>query len=123
MKLILAATAALAFTPSLALAQYGYQNPYAPRPAAEQPRPRSSSSYDWQSGNQYRTRTDQSGTTTVNGNNVQTGAMWNTRIKPNGDQSGTDANGNMWNYNARSGSYMSTDGTTCIGKGATRVCN
>lgn len=124
MRLILVAAAALSLTPSLALAQYGgYQNPYTQQQRQEPQRPRSSYTYDPQSGNAYTTHRQQNGGATIYGNNVQNGSTWNTRVQPNGNATGTDANGNMWNYNARTGSYMNSDGTTCFGKGAARVCN
>jgi opacity protein-like surface antigen len=119
---VMTAAAVLALVPSLAAAQYyqPYRNPYAPQ---QQQQPRSGSSYDYQSGNAYRWRQDSLGNTTVNGYNSRTGSTWNSTIQPNGNQRGTDSNGNMWQYNSRTGSYMSTDGTVCIGKGALRTCN
>lgn len=117
--------AAVAAVPGAALAQYGAYKPYQPYTGytAPAPPPTPSTTYDWQSGNSYRTTPQQDGSTTVQGNNYQNGSAWRTTIKPNGDQTGTDANGNMWRYNQSSGSYMNSDGTTCYGKGAFRTCN
>ena len=85
--------------------------------------PRSGSSYDWQSGNTYFWRRDSSGNTDVNGMNFNTGSMWNTKIKPNGSMTGFDSDMNMWNYDARSKTYMNFGtGTICIGEGFARVC-
>jgi hypothetical protein len=81
------------------------------------------SAYDWQSGNQYYWNEDSLGNTHVRGFNYNTGSQWNTNIKQNGDMNGTDSRGNLWNYNDNSGSYMNSDGTFCIGKGALRTCN
>lgn len=114
-----AAAIVTAAVPTLAAAQY--VNPYAQQ--RQQQQPRSGSSYDWQSGNSYHYRTDSYGNTTVNGYNLQNGTMWNSRIKPNGNQSGTDAQGNYWDYNARSGTYHNYGtGRTCYGRGEGRTC-
>ncbi|MDP1873682.1 hypothetical protein [Phenylobacterium sp.] len=79
--------------------------------------------YDYQSGNVYRTTPSYGGSTTVRGSNLNTGSTWTTRVDPNGNMRGTDASGNLWQYNSQTGSYISSDGTTCIGKGYARVCN
>ncbi|MBL8773893.1 MAG: hypothetical protein JNK30_21075 [Phenylobacterium sp.] len=124
---VVALAAVAVLIPSIAAAQY-YRpaTPYGQRQSpytSQDEGPRSGTTYDYQSGNSYSWRRNSDGSTTVNGTNLQNGTMWNSRIKPNGDQSGTDSQGNFWNYNARSGSYMSSDGTVCIGKGALRTCN
>jgi hypothetical protein len=123
---LLALTFAALFVPSVASSQtyqpYSYQ-PYSSQAPQRQQTPQSGRSYDPQSGNSYSWRTDSNGNTTVRGNNFQTGSTWTNRIDRNGNQSGTDANGNYWRYNAQSGSYTSTDGTICTGKGASRICN
>jgi hypothetical protein len=79
--------------------------------------------YDWQSGNSYNWNTTPGGDTYVHGYNLNTGSMWNQTIRPNGDQNGFDSRGNYWNYNAGTGSYFNSDGTTCFGRGAFRTCN
>ena len=81
------------------------------------------SSFDPNSGNSYQWRKDYSGNTYVNGNNFQTGAVWNTTIQPNGDMNGYDSQQNYWNYNAQTGNYWNTNGTTCWGFGQFRQCN
>lgn len=106
----------LALAPSLAAAQY--VNPYAPKPPESPYTVR-----DRSSGNVYRVTPQYGGGATVRGNNYETGSTWRTTIQPNGNQRGTDADGNMWSYNPRSGAYMSSDGTTCIGKGELRTCS
>lgn len=81
------------------------------------------SSYDYSSGNSYYTNSYGSKTTT-NGYNSNTGSSWNsTYDKSTGRASGTDAKGNYWNYDSRSGNYYNTSGKTCYGKGQYRVCN
>lgn len=111
--------AAVALAPTVASAQLsGYSNPY-----GQQQQPRSGSSYDWQTGNSYRYRTDSQGNTTVNGYNYQTGSSWQSRTDARGNQRGTDANGNSWNYNARTGTYYNYGtGQTCYGRGDARTC-
>lgn len=65
----------------------------------------SGSSYDWRSGNSYRWNTNVSGTTTLNGYNHNTGSMWQTKIKPNGDMNGYDSDFNYWKYNKSTKTY------------------
>ena len=77
--------------------------------------------YEYQSGNSYNTSTF-GDTTTVRGYNANTGSSWSGQYRSDGSSNGIDSNGNMWNESA-SGSYYSTDGTICYGKGANRVCN
>lgn len=120
-----AAAIVTAAVPTLAAAQYGstYVNPYAQQ-RQQQQQPRSGSSYDWQSGNSYHYRTDSYGNTTVNGYNLQNGTMWNSRIQPNGSQTGTDANGNYWTYDHRTKTYNNLGtGKMCVGEGYGRICN
>jgi hypothetical protein len=76
---------------------------------------------DYATGNCYQTN-NFNGTTRVYGNNMQNGTNWNTTIQQNGNMRGTDSDGNMWNYNAQSKIYSSSDGTTCYGEGASRNC-
>jgi hypothetical protein len=83
----------------------------------------SGSTYDAQSGNRYNWNRNFDGSTNVRGFNTNTGSMWNTTIQPNGDQRGLDSQGNSWQYNNRSGTYLNTDGTMCVGKGLARICN
>ena len=82
----------------------------------------SGSSYDWRSGNSYNWNRNYDGSTTVRGFNSQTGSMWNNTIQRNGDQRGMDSHGNLWNYNAATGSYMNSNGHGCIGQGYARSC-
>jgi len=119
MKLVMLCAALLALaTPAMAQGFGARPNQFMRQQPAQ-----SRTTYDWQSGNSYRTTPNYDGSTTVRGNNYQNGSTWTTKIQPDGNQRGTDANGNMWNYNARSGSYTSTDGTVCVGHGYARVCN
>jgi hypothetical protein len=84
---------------------------------------RGGSKYDWQSGNSYNWQNNPDGSTDVRGWNLNTGSTWGTRIEPNGDMRGTDSRGNLWQYNENTGTYLNTDGTMCVGKGASRICN
>jgi hypothetical protein len=77
--------------------------------------------YDWRSGNSYNVY-DFGGTTTIYGRNNRTGSSWTNRIEPDGDMSGRDSNGNLWNYDSSTGNYRNTDGTFCTGKGVFRTC-
>lgn len=86
--------------------------------------PRSGSTYDWRSGNQYYWNRDSSGQTNVRGFNFQNGSQWNTTIQRNGNMRGMDSGGNMWQYNNSTGFYQNFGtGRTCVGKGYARVCN
>ena len=78
--------------------------------------------YDWQSGNSYNTY--QSGDSTyLNGFNTNTGTSWNTKYESDGDSSGTDSDGNMWNYNLAAHTYQNYGtGQICVGDGAARTC-
>ncbi len=79
--------------------------------------------YDYRTGNSYNVRPNAYGGATVDGFNSRTGSNWNTRIQRDGRMSGRDSNGNFWNYNPNTGFYSNSNGKTCYGKGATRVCN
>lgn len=84
----------------------------------------SGSTYDWRTNSNYNYYTNPNGATQVYGNNYNTGSQWQTTIQPNGDQRGRDAQGNMWQYNQQSGTYMNYGtGKICTGKGYARVCN
>ena len=122
--------------PGLAAAQSNMGSSYAPSttwpsvqpapvfaPLQTYSPPPPSSSYDWQSGNMISTTPSYGGGATVNGYNTRSGATWNTQIQPNGSQSGTDSQGNFWTYNPSTGSYINSNGRSCIGTGAARVCN
>lgn len=63
-------------------------------------------SYDFKSGNNFHWNTDSGGNTRVSGNNYNTGTIWNTTIDKRGNMSGADSDGNLWNYNARTKTYM-----------------
>lgn len=78
--------------------------------------------YDWSTNSSYTTTYGYDGAATVSGSNINTGATWNTTIDKQGNQRGTDADGNLWQYNKATGSYINSNGKVCIGKGATRVC-
>jgi len=51
---------------------------------------------DARSGNTYDTVRNPDGTTSTVGINQRTGSVWRSQTQPNGDQYGTDANGNLW---------------------------
>lgn len=80
------------------------------------------STYDPQTGNFYTTTPTYGGGARINGFNSSTGSTWNTTVQPNGNMNGMDSNGNMWNYNRSSGSYMNSNGHGCMGHGALRTC-
>ena len=81
------------------------------------------STYDWQSGNSYNWNTDSQGNTQLRGFNLNTGSMWNQTIEPDGDQRGSDSQGNYWTYDNQTGNYFNFGtGRTCTGKGALRSC-
>lgn len=113
----------LAGVATTASAQYRpYQTPTYQTPTYQAPR--TTTTYDWQSGNSYTTTTRPGGGANVNGYNMNNGSMWNTQIDPRGNQQGTDANGNMWNYNAGTKTYMNYGtGKMCTGEGYARICN
>lgn len=113
----------LAGVATTASAQYSnYRAPSYSTPTYQAPR--TTTTYDWQSGNSYTTATRPGGGATINGYNMNTGSMWNTQIDQRGNQQGTDANGNMWNYDARSKTYMNYGtGKMCTGEGYARICN
>jgi|GEM_PF-4423231 len=75
------------------------------------------STYDWQSGNSYSWSTDASGTTTVDGYNLDTGSTWQTNIESDGDMSGYDSDSNYWEYDKSTGTYYN------YGTGETRYHN
>lgn len=78
------------------------------------------STYDQQSGNTYTWSRDSTGNTNLNGYNLSTGSMWRQTIQPNGNQSGLDSNGNYWNYNAGTKTYMNYGtGKYCVNG----ICN
>ena len=77
--------------------------------------------YDWRSGNMY-SYSHGPGGTNITGMNPSTGSIWHNTIEPNGNQHGIDSHGNLWNYNAGSGSYMNSNGHGCIGTGFARSC-
>lgn len=54
---------------------------------------------DARSGNTYDTITNSDGSTSTVGTNQRDGTIWRSQNQPNGDQSGTDSNGNTWQRN------------------------
>lgn len=71
----------------------------------------------------YEVTPTPTGGETVEGMNANTGSMWRTTTDNNGDMSGVNAKGQMWNYNSNSGTYMNAgSGKMCTGHGATRIC-
>lgn len=76
-------------------------------------------------GNAYETYDNGLGDTTTRGSNLDTGSTWESTASANGDQRGTDKNGDSWQYRESDGFYSkfgSGGGTVCSGKGANRVC-
>lgn len=87
-------------------------------------RPRSSSSYDANTGNMYNTNRHADGSSDTYGNNPNTGSQWNSHTDRNGNARGTDSDGNMWQYNKGSNTYFNYGtGKMCTGSGRTRICN
>ena len=124
MKKLILVLSALVFT-FTASAQVQPLKPFTPygTPKSTILMPTTKHTYDWQTGNSYTTNTDALGNTTINGYNTQTGSMWNTKIDKQGNMNGTDAKGNMWNYNKNSKTYHNYGtGKTCYGEGASKVC-
>jgi hypothetical protein len=101
-RLSIAAATLVVFLPTAAFAQFG-------------------TTYDPYSGNIYNYNHGIGGTN-VYGTNPRTGSMWQSTIEPNGNQHGINSHGNLWNYNAGSGSYMNSNGHGCIGSGYARSC-
>ena len=63
------------------------------------------------------------GSSDTYGINPRTGSQWNIRSDRRGNQSGTDANGNTWNYNRDTNTYFNHGtGEMCTGSGYARVC-
>lgn len=78
---------------------------------------------DRETGNRYGTTQNYDGSVTVRGNNYETGSHWKTDIKPDGDQTGTDADGNRWRYDSQTNVYRNSGtGVTCRGTGSRRSC-
>jgi len=117
--LIIAASIASAQTSSSYLRSYTYTSPTTATISA----PRTSSSYDWKSGNSYTITRNYDGTVTVNGLNVRTGSTWRTTIDSSGNMRGTDKNFNPWSYSSSTGTYINYGtGKVCVGQGAARTC-
>lgn len=86
--------------------------------------PRSSSNYDATTGNMTNTQRRSDGSSDTYGANTNNGSQWQSHSDRRGNQSGTDADGNMWNYNRGSNTYFNYGtGKMCTGSGYTRVCN
>ena len=87
-------------------------------------RPSMSSDYDPATGSTYNTQRHADGSSDTYGNNLNTGSSWNSHTDRRGNQSGTDASGNAWNYNKDTGTYYNYGtGKMCTGSGAARFCN
>ena len=85
--------------------------------------PSTQHSYDWRSGNAYTTRRTPAGTTTY-GTNSRTGSVWQQTVRPDGSMTGWDSNGNQWQYDARTKTYMNFGtGQICVGERPNRVCS
>ena len=78
--------------------------------------------YDYSSGNYYQV-CNNGGSTTIRGNNFNTGSNWSQTQNSNGSYYGNDSNGNYYHVNNNTGFYNNLGtGVTCIGKGALRSC-
>lgn len=79
--------------------------------------------YDYRTNSTYTTTPQYNNSTEVRGYNYNTGSQWRTTIEKDGDMRGTDAEGNLWQYNKSTKTYINTNGKICTGSGATRVCS
>lgn len=96
-----------------------WENPYEYRPRM----PRTTNSYDPATGNMTNTYRHADGSSDTYGINPRTGSQWNSRSDRRGNQSGTDADGNTWNYNRDTNTYFNHGtGEMCTGSGYARVC-
>lgn len=78
--------------------------------------------YDYKTGNSYTTTKDDDSTST-RGYNMKTGSTWSSKTdNDTGKTTGTDSNGNYYNYDPNTGNYSNTSGKMCTGKGAGRIC-
>lgn len=108
----LALVAVLAFAPLTAHAQYYPGTPNAP-PDQTQPA----------QNNTYRTQSRDNGSTTTYGSNERTGSTWQTTQQPNGNQSGVNAAGQPWTYNAGQQTYSNPQaGQRCVYSTAGQQC-
>ena len=83
---------------------------------------RTGHAYNSKSGNSYECSRSE-GEVKVVGYNLRTGSRWQTEIRNNGDEFGTDAGGNNWTYDAATSIYYNYGtGQRCTGTGAGRVC-
>ncbi|WP_018234421.1 hypothetical protein [Thioalkalivibrio thiocyanodenitrificans] len=81
------------------------------------------SNYDWRSGNSYSWQRDSTGTTRIQGHNINNGSMWSQSIDRRGNQQGWDSQGNAWSYDNNTGTYINYGtGRICSGSGALRTC-
>ncbi len=103
---------------SIAMAATGAMAQYGSR------QPTTTTTYDWRNNRSYTTTTNPNGGATVRGTNYQNGSQWRTTIDPNGQQRGTDASGNTWQYNPQTKTYLNHGtGQVCTGSGYARTCN
>ena len=78
--------------------------------------------YDYQSGNSYQVCTNSS-STSIWGNNYQTGSSWSQTQNSNGSYYGRDKKGNYYNGNNNTGYYYNSGtGRSCYGTGWARTC-
>lgn len=77
---------------------------------------------DPQTGNQYRIQ-QYGNETRIHGSNPRTGSTWSQTQSADGSYRGFDSHGNSYRGNHNTGSYSNSNGTTCFGTGASRVCN
>lgn len=77
---------------------------------------------DPQTGNQYRIQ-QYGNETRIQGSNPRTGSTWSQKQSADGSYRGFDSQGNSYHGNRDTGTYINSNGTTCFGTGASRVCN
>ena len=86
-------------------------------------RPRTSNAIDPANGNMYNTYRHADGSSDTYGINPRTGSQWRSHSDRRGNQSGTDADGNAWQYNRDSNTYFNYGtGEMCTGSGYSRIC-
>ena len=76
------------------------------------------------SGSTYTTYSNQDGSSRTFGANGRTGSTWSSATDRDGDESGSNAQGQHWTYSPATGQYINQgSGEMCSGFGDARVCN
>ena len=87
-----------------------WDDPYEYKPRM----PRTSNNYDPATGNMTNTYRHADGSSDTYGNNANTGSQWRSHSDRRGNQSGTDADGNMWNFDVLP--HLSFSAAACAGR-------